>query len=290
MYVYALIVALLALVGIVVWMEVRSYRLRSEVDRMTTLVHNLNSYAFLINDKFEVEETNYYALNPGAKVTEPRLLGNVLRCKVGCDSGECGTGMECKNCPVRFVITKAFERRDDVHDLEVGMEIYSGDDRRCVNDLDLCIGGRYINKGGNPKMVLNVKNVSESKRLLRRYVDQNLTAETNPAIPKMLFVTQNAARYNEMRELMKDRCRVIYAETAEQVLARVGEGKDYGYSVVLLDASFAHSNNIVEKINPHIIVIRLVPDAEMKADGRVVTLPDTMKFSEMRNTLMSHFE
>jgi len=223
-------------------------------------------------------------------VTEPRLLGNVLRCKVGCDSGECGTGMECKNCPVRFVITKAFERRDDVHDLEVGMEIYSGDDRKCVNDLDLCIGGRYINKDGNPKMVLNVKNVSESKRLLRRYVDQNLTAETNPAIPKMLFVTQNAARYNEMRELMKDRCRVIYAETAEQVLARVGEGKDYGYSVVLLDASFAHANNIVEKINPHIIVIRLVPDAEMKADGRVVTLPDTMKFSEMRNTLMSHFE
>lgn len=290
MIVYVLVVALLTLVGIVVWMEVRTFRLRSRVDKMNTLVQNLNSYAFLINDKFEVEETNYYALNPGAKKAQPNLLGNVLRCKVGCDHGACGSGMSCKNCPVRFVISKAFERRDNIHDLEVGMEVYGGDNTKCVDDLDLCIGGRYINKDGNPKMVLNVKNVSENKRLLRRYIDQNLKTEMDPSVPKLLFATQNVARFNELRELMLDRCRVVYAETSEQVLNRVGKDRDFGYSVVLLDASFAHSHQIVDDINQHIVVIKLMPVTEVQTEGRVITLPDSVKFTELKNKLMSYFE
>ncbi|UKK50197.1 hypothetical protein L6472_09170 [Prevotella sp. E13-17] len=291
MIVYILIIALLMLVGIVAWMEMRAYRLRSEVDKMNTLVNNINSYAFLINDKFEVEETNYYALNPGFKKAQPNLLGNVLRCKVGCDSGSCGSDMSCKNCPVRFVISKAFDRREDIHDLEVGMEIYDGHKPKCVEDVDLCVGGRYINKDGKPRMVLNVKNVSESKRLLRRYIDQNLKAEVDPSIPKLLFATQNVARYNELRELMIDRCRVVYAETSEQVLNRVGgTNKDFGYSVVLLDASFAHSHHIVDEINPHIVVIKLMPVNEIQTEGRLITLPDSVKFTELKNKLMSYFE
>ena len=56
-------------------------------------VHYLqtNTYAFLIDRNFKVKETNFYELNENIKDDQPYVLGNVLHCQDGCDSGLCGT-------------------------------------------------------------------------------------------------------------------------------------------------------------------------------------------------------
>jgi len=263
-------------------------RLTKDNQRINMVMHNLTSYAFLIDKNLEVKETNYYAMNPTQQKSESKVLGNVLHCSTACEEGVCGTGLACKNCPVRFVITKSFEHKSDFNDLEVSMEIHD-DQKKKATDVDVNIGGRYVDLGGEPHMVLNVKDVSESRRLLRRYIDQQLAEETDPDVPKILVATQDVARFNHLRELLQDTCRTIYVDTAGQVLNRIGKTKDYGYSAVLFDETFIHEHDLIDQLNEHIVVILLTNDGEVSLQGRKITLPQTVADEELKNLIAHHF-
>ena len=275
------VLAIALVVVLVLYLNARkAYR------RKSLVLENMNNYAFLIDDQLEVKETNYYALNPQQSPDEePRLLGNVLRCTTACEEGTCGKGLACKHCPVRFVITKSFERQKDFSDLEVSMEL-AGEQKQAV---DVRLGGRYVSLAGHPYMVINAKDVSESKRLLRRYIDQDVPQEKEPAVPKLLFATHDVALFNRLREQLSDVCRVVYAESALQVLQRVGQGKDYGFSMVLFDESFLHANDILDQLNGRIVVVKLTTDGESGYDGRVLSVPQTIGADQLKQLLSRHF-
>lgn len=278
----------LALMACAVVFLLISYRRMSQgLERLNTMVQHLSSYAFLIDRNFEVKETNYYYQNPGRPKEGPQMLGNVLRCSVACKEGTCGQGMECKHCPIRFVIDKAFERQDDFSNLEVSMELQNTKSK--VKDVDVNIGGRFVSIDGAPHMVINIKDITETKRLLRDYIDQSLKDETNPKVPKLLCATNELARFNHLRELLQGTCRLVYVDKPEQVLHRVGHGKDYGYSALLADEAFLHTYDILPKLNEHIVVIKLSNDGETGLDGRVVTVPDTIRDDELKSIISRYF-
>lgn len=282
-----LTISLIVLLGLVAFLLVSYRRKGEELSRMRMMMQNQSSYTFLIDENFEVKETNYHKLNPGQSKDEPKLLGNVLHCTSGCDAGKCGSGLLCKDCPVRFVITKSFEHQDNFNDLEVSMELY--DDNHHPKDVDINMGGRYVNVSGQPYMVLNLKDVSETKRLLRRYIDGNLKEEIDPTVPKVLFAMHDIARYNHLRMLLKDVCRLVYADTPQQVLHRVGEGKDYGYTAVLLDEPFLRKYGILDSLNKHIVIIKLMDDDMTGLDGRCVQVPQDIDDEELKNLLARQF-
>ena len=287
-----IILGVLLLLAVVAFafMYIRYRKSRRDYLRISMMMENLNSYAFLIDDQFEVKETNYYALNPAQQRDDnsPRLLGNVLHCTTACESGTCGTGLECKHCPVRFVISKSFERKNDFSDLEVSMEL--SDSNQNVADVDVNVGGRYISVEGQPYMVINVKDITESKRLLRRYIDQSLAQESNPDVPKLLFATQNVGRFNHLREKLKKACRVIYADSVEQIVRRIGKGKDYGYSAALFDETFLHAHDVLDQINEHIVIIKLTTDGETGIEGRLLSIPTDISDEELKKLISRHFQ
>ena len=286
---WILYLLLLILLGAVAYMLVGYRHMSHGLQRVNMMMQNLSSYAFLIDKNFEVKETNYYALNPAQTQTKdsPQILGNVLHCSVACAAGTCGSGQPCKHCPVRFVITKSFERKNDFNDLEVSMELT--DDKQQVTDVDVNVGGRYVSVDGQPYMVLNVKDVTESKRLLRRYIDKSLREESDPSVPKLLYASHDVARYSRMREMLKDCCRVVYVETPEQVLRRVGKKVDYGYTAVLFDEAFLHAYDIVDQLNEHIVVILLTEDGRVGLDGHRMNVPQNISDDELVQIIRRQF-
>ena len=85
-------------------------------------VHEDNGkYTFLIDRSLRIKDTNFYELNPELNDGQPAVLGNVLRCQTGCDSGLCGTGISCKNCPVRMILTNSFKLQRDFEDVTAGL-------------------------------------------------------------------------------------------------------------------------------------------------------------------------
>ena len=99
-------------------------RLRQEIEK------EKERLAFLINNNFEVKDTNYYHLMTKMKDDQPNILGNVLHCTNGCDAGLCGTGDACKTCPVRLVIRNSFEQRRDFEKVEAKMSLYDENHNR----------------------------------------------------------------------------------------------------------------------------------------------------------------
>jgi len=112
-------------------------------------------YAFLINQKLEVVDTNYYNMNPGVEKQPPYLLGNVLRCQTGTDCGTCGTGFSCKTCPVRYVLTNAFKQKRDVVDVPTTMRLY--DIAHVSHTVNVLLNAHIVTLGAKPHMMLKVK-------------------------------------------------------------------------------------------------------------------------------------
>jgi hypothetical protein len=110
--------------------------------------------AFLINRDFEVKATNYFDLNRRMKDDQPHILGNVLHCKTGCDSGLCGTGKACNNCPVRIVIKNAMTMRRHFSQVEATMTLY--DEHHEEQETDILADGRYVEVGKKPYIIVTL--------------------------------------------------------------------------------------------------------------------------------------
>ena len=221
-----LIIVLIAAAALVALAFTKVKKLEGEVDKLRTVVDNQENYTFLVDQTFAVKESN-------VKLTggQPPLLGNVLHCKNAHDAGHCGKGEQCKNCPVRFVISKSFERHDDFHNLEASMMLYNSD--KATSDIDVSIDGSFVCINETPHMVVNVK---------------NLSTKAGGVLPKVLFLSQNAALYDRVRRAMGISFRVLSVDTEHQALHRLLHADDYNFCAVMTDAAFYHANNAVSII------------------------------------------
>ena len=119
-------------------------------------VHELQTdrYAFLIDRKFRVKETNFYELNENIQDDQPYVLGNVLHCQNGCDSGLCGTGIDCETCPIRLVIKNAFKLKRGFDHVEAAMHLY--DENRQVKVVNIIMDGELVYVGKEPHLLIQI--------------------------------------------------------------------------------------------------------------------------------------
>ena len=145
--------ALAAVIGVLLWQWLKR---RGDYARLRDRVHRCtDGYAFLIDRRFRVRETNYYELNQEVAVDQPYVLGNVLHCQEGCESGLCGTGISCKTCPIRLVIKNAFKLKRNFDHVEATMHLY--DVNHEVAQVDVSVDGELVCIGREPHMVVKVK-------------------------------------------------------------------------------------------------------------------------------------
>ena len=200
-------------------------KLKREAKNLRVVVDNQSNYTFLVDQTFEVKESNVKL-----DANQPRILGNVLHCKNSHEKGHCGESEKCKSCPVRFVISKSFERHDDFRNLEASMML---DGNPSVSDVDVSIDGSFVCIDEAPHMVVNVKDITTRKGGVQ---------------PKVLFLSENAALYDKVRMALGISFRVLSVDTEHQALHRLLHAADYNFCVVMTDAKFYHANNAVSII------------------------------------------
>lgn len=142
-------------------------RSQSNTRSLQVMLDHLHTYVFLINEHVGVEKSNYYALNPDAIHDQPTVLGNILRCKNGCDAGLCGTSPFCSTCTIRQHIIQAFQTEKDFSNLDAHMQLYTSNHN--VVEVDAVIGGRYVVLSGKPHLVIDVNDVTQAK--MRESID-----------------------------------------------------------------------------------------------------------------------
>ena len=111
-------------------------------------------YFFLIDRKKRVKETNFYELNENIQDDQPYVLGNVLHCQNGCDSGLCGTGIDCETCPIRLVIKNAFKLKRGFDHVEAAMHLY--DENRQVKVVNIIMDGELVYVGKEPHLLIQI--------------------------------------------------------------------------------------------------------------------------------------
>jgi len=117
------------------------------------------SYNFLVDEEFKVKETNFYEIEPTMKDNQPHVLGNVLHCQSGCDSGLCGTGVSCGECPVRLVLNNAFKLHRNVENVSASMHLYDSDKK--VNVVDVKLDGEFKYIGYKPHILVHINKDKE---------------------------------------------------------------------------------------------------------------------------------
>ena len=111
-------------------------------------------YSFLIDRKKRVKETNFYELNENIQDEQPYVLGYVLHCQNGCDSGLCGTGIDCETCPIRMVIKNAFKLKRGFDHVEAAMHLY--DENRQVKVVNIIMDGELVYVGKEPHLLIQI--------------------------------------------------------------------------------------------------------------------------------------
>lgn len=119
-----------------------------------TVENEKDKYMFLIDRDFKVKATNFYELNPELKDGQPEVLGNVLHCETGCESGLCGTGIACQTCPVRMILTNSFKQRRDFESVTATMRLYNKEHQ--VNEKQVKVDGKLVYLGYVPHFIVNV--------------------------------------------------------------------------------------------------------------------------------------
>ncbi|MBQ8989491.1 MAG: hypothetical protein IJ067_07355 [Prevotella sp.] len=142
---------------LVLWPQLRNWmKHRRDYEAAKATVHgDKDRYNFLINKDFRVLETNFYELNWEMDDGQPNVLGNVLHCETGCDSGLCGTGIACKTCPVRMILTNSFKQRRDFNDVAATMRLYNKDYQ--VKEVDVRVDGQLVYLGYEPHFIVGVR-------------------------------------------------------------------------------------------------------------------------------------
>lgn len=226
MTIVALLVVLVACILLVLaFLRIAGFSKR--VDNLVAVIENQENFTFLVDETFEVKESN-------VKMEEgkPRVLGNVLHCKHSHDTGRCGEGEVCRRCPVRFVISKSFERHDDFRKLEACMEL-DGDAHGHTNDVDVSVDGSFVTIDKVPHMVVNVKNI---------------TTLDGAQLPKVLFISESTALYDKVRQALGVSYRVLNADTQHQALHRLMRAANYQFCAVITDASVYHADTVLATI------------------------------------------
>ena len=142
------------------WAVCRWYKRRADYALLSERVHNpqTDAYAFRIDRKFRVKETNFYELNENIEDDQPYVLGNVLHCQDGCESGLCGTGISCGTCPIRMVINNAFKLKRNFDHVEATMHLY--DEHHEVKQVDVSMDGELVYVGHESHLLVKVRKMS----------------------------------------------------------------------------------------------------------------------------------
>ena len=171
-----LIVAVAILIALLILLR-GFYKLRSDFSRFRKQINEWSDdYVFLINKDFVVKDTNYYDIHKDQQKDQPQLLGNVLRCKNGCDSGMCGTGFACQTCPVRLVIKNSFKNNRDFNQVEATMNLY--DKEHNVHEVDVLVNGELVYAYSQPYMMVSVSSSQKAPSVPRSSSSASDTAET----------------------------------------------------------------------------------------------------------------
>lgn len=128
---------------------------RKDYASLQRKIHETNDkYSFLVDKELHVKETNFYELNENIEDDQPYVLGNVLHCQTGCDSGLCGTGIACSTCPVRMVLKNGFKMRRDFSDISATMHLYDANHQ--AKEVDVKVDGHLTYVGNEPHFLVNV--------------------------------------------------------------------------------------------------------------------------------------
>ena len=156
-YVY-LTIGLLAVVGLLSLYQ-RLRKTKNDYSLWADAVHQeQDCFAFLIDKDFNVKETNFYELNEFVKDDQPYVLGNVLHCQNGCDSGLCGTGIACETCPIRLIIRNSFRQKRDFNSVEATMSLYDANHE--AQQVNVKVDGKLVYIGRKPHLVVSVFSLS----------------------------------------------------------------------------------------------------------------------------------
>ena len=149
---------IIAVAVLVIIQAIRQWRKKTaDYALLSERVHYLqtNTYAFMIDRNFKVKETNFYELNENIKDDQPYVLGNVLHCQDGCDSGLCGTGISCGTCPIRMVVNNAFKLRRSFDHVEATMHLYDANHE--VKQENVIMDGELVYVGREPHLLVKVR-------------------------------------------------------------------------------------------------------------------------------------
>lgn len=273
MWIYIILSLLTVAVGLLVW---KNYRLIVSLKEERLMLENLDTFVFLIDRDFNVVDSNYYMLTSTEEPERACVLGNVLHCKNGTDAGVCGSHENCKDCPVRHALEKAFEEKGEVDNLEARMQVYlMNHDVAC---LDVNLAAHYVKVLGKPHMVVCVKDITSDKSILRFYKNKydeyrkgmsqkNIgTGDGNGSedwtaretLPRLLFDTLNMRSFSRLQKALEGSFELELGENVEFLLSRVDKNYDYNYRAIILDDTFVHTDTIVQKVmlsNPDIPMV-----------------------------------
>lgn len=152
---------------------------------------NVAAYVLLIDDDFNVLETNYYIATGTTRKAMPPKVGNLLHCKNGEDAGECGTHDLCAQCPVRAAIAGAFRAKEKFSGLEAAMVLYTTADRSQSVACDVSVSGHYMDIDSHPHMVLTISDITAQKQTQRELTKARIRAEESDRM-KSLFLANTS--------------------------------------------------------------------------------------------------
>jgi hypothetical protein len=154
--VYVLITAGAAVLAVIVAVGVKMWKRQRDYAALKDLVHGATDvYTFLIDSKHRVRETNFYELNEASADDQPDVLGNVIHCQSACDSGLCGTGIACQECPIRLVIKNAFKLKRDFDGIVATMQLYDADHQ--LKETNVIVDGKLVYIGKEPHLLITLK-------------------------------------------------------------------------------------------------------------------------------------
>ena len=145
-----------------------------------------------------------------------------------------------------------------------------------VSDVDVCVDGNFTCVANEPHMVVNVRDV---------------TTRGGGVRPKVLFLSQNAALYDKVREALGISFRVLSVDTEHQALHRLLHAADYRFCAVLTDAAFFSANNAVTMIlnerQDELPVFVFANKAECEAIGTANCLDEDISAEELLKLVVS---